>query len=154
MVEVRLIDAAGEQLGVVPIAEAIKQAEDSGLDLVEVSPTARPPVCRIMDYGKYKYLQKKKATEHKHTEVLLKELKLGYKTDEHDVNVRVTRAVEFLTAGHKVKLTLKMVGRENAHANLARVALEDFVAKVGAHGKLEGAIRQEGKTLTMILVRP
>lgn len=151
--EVRLIDAEGEQLGIVPTFDALKKAEDAGLDLVEVSPSARPPVCRIMDYGKYLYLQKKKASEHKHTETQLKELKLGFKTGEHDVQRMVRRAVEFLQDGHKVKVTLRMVGRENAHAKLAKETIDGFVQSVGVAGKLESPIRFEGKSITMILVR-
>ena len=119
--EIRVIDSDGSQLGIITPAEALRVAEEKELDLVLVSETASPPVCRIMDYGKYKFEQEKKAREAKkkqHT-ADIKEVKMRYKIDEHDYNVRVNQAQRFLKAGDKVKATITFRGREIQHSNLA-----------------------------------
>jgi len=118
--EIRVIDSDGSQLGIITPAEALRVAEEKELDLVLVSETANPPVCRIMDYGKYKFEQEKKAREAKkkqHT-ADIKEVKMRYKIDEHDYNVRVNQAQRFLKAGDKVKATITFRGREIQHSNL------------------------------------
>ncbi|MDJ0537944.1 MAG: translation initiation factor IF-3, partial [Microcystis sp. M53603_WE2] len=123
--EIRVIDSDGSQLGIITPAEALRVAEEKELDLVLVSETANPPVCRIMDYGKYKFEQEKKAREAKkkqHT-ADIKEVKMRYKIDEHDYNVRVNQAQRFLKAGDKVKATITFRGREIQHSNLAEELL-------------------------------
>jgi translation initiation factor IF-3 len=152
---VRLIDADGEQRGILPIAEALRIAEEQGLDLVEVSPKALPPVCRIMDYGKYKYLQKKKAAEANRNanKSQLKEIKLRPKTDEHDVEFKLNHIKEFLGEGHKAKVTIMFRGREIVHQEIGKNHL-DYIAKMVVEsgvGIVESAARLEGRNMTMIL---
>jgi translation initiation factor IF-3 len=143
--EIRVIDSDGSQLGIITPAEALRVAEEKELDLVLVSETANPPVCRIMDYGKYKFEQEKKAREAKkkqHT-ADIKEVKMRYKIDEHDYNVRVNQAQRFLKAGDKVKATITFRGREIQHSNLAK-DLQD-VAEV------QQAPKKEGRNMMMML---
>jgi len=130
--EIRVIDSDGSQLGIITPADALRVAEEKELDLVLVSETASPPVCRIMDYGKYKFEQEKKAREAKkkqHT-ADIKEVKMRYKIDEHDYNVRVNQAQRFLKAGDKVKATITFRGREIQHSNLAEELLAHQKKKV------------------------
>ncbi|EKV27651.1 Translation initiation factor 3 [Caenispirillum salinarum AK4] len=144
--QVRLIDAEGEQVGVVHIREALEMAEEAGLDLVEVSPNADPPVCKILDYGKFKYeSQKKKAEARKKQKVVeVKEVKLRPNIDENDYQVKMRNVKRFLEAGDKVKCTLRFRGREMAHQDLGMKVLmrvrDEFedVAKVEQHPKMEG----------------
>jgi translation initiation factor IF-3 len=150
---VRLIDEDGEQLGVLPTPEALRIARERGLDLVEVAPMATPPVCRLMDYGRYKYEQTKKERDaRKHaTKVELKEVRLRPKTDEHDIEFK-TRAVQrFLEEGDKVKVTLLFRGREMAHPQIGRSILENVAERVRALGQVERMPVMEGRTMTMIL---
>ena len=123
--QVRVVDADGEQLGVMETADAIVVAEDKGLDLVEVAATAKPPVCRIMDYGKYKYQMSKKARDakKKQTVILVKEMKFRVKTDEHDFQFKVRNIKRFLDDGNKVKVILMFRGREITHTELGREKL-------------------------------
>ena len=120
--QVRLIGADGTQFGVVPIEEALRRAEDAQLDLVEVAPTAQPPVCRILDYGKFKYQQHKKEAEarRKQATTTVKELRLGYRTDVGDLERQIQKAREFLAVGDRVKFSLRFRGREMAYQNLGR----------------------------------
>jgi len=151
--EVRLIDENGEQLGVLPTSEALRIARDRGLDLVEVAPMATPPVCRLMDYGRYKYEQTKRERDaRKHaTKVELKEVRLRPKTDEHDIDFK-TRAVQrFLKDGDKVKVTLMFRGREMAHPQIGRQILEQMAEAVREFGQVERMPLMEGRTMTMIL---
>lgn len=151
--EVRLIDENGEQLGVLPTSEALRIARDRGLDLVEVAPMASPPVCRLMDYGRYKYEQTKRERDaRKHaTKVELKEVRLRPKTDEHDIDFK-TRAVQrFLKDGDKVKVTLMFRGREMAHPQIGRQILEQMAEAVREFGQVERMPLMEGRTMTMIL---
>src|SRR5512146_119071 len=124
--EVRVINADGEQLGILETREAIRKAEEQGLDLVEVAPTAKPPVCRIMDFGKYKYEMAKKAHEsRKHqTVIVVKEVKLRPRTDDHDVEFKTKNIKRFLEDGNKVKVTIMFRGREMAHTEHGRKVLE------------------------------
>ena len=152
--EVRVIDDEGEQLGVLPLAEALAKADDVGLDLVEVSPTAKPPVCRIMDYGKYRYEQSKKMQEakKKQTVVEVKEIKLRPKTETHDLNFKIKNIRKFLEQKNKVKVTLRFRGREIIYADtLGREVLK----KVGAAVEDVGVILQfptmEGRQMAMFL---
>lgn len=128
--EVRLIDDKGEQRGVVPIQEALTLAADAGLDLVEVSPNANPPVCKILDFGKYKYEQEKKMREAKknQTQIKLKEIRMQPKIEKHDLQFKTKHVIEFLSEGNKVKVTIRFRGRELAHTELGRVVLEKVLA--------------------------
>ncbi|WP_404383425.1 translation initiation factor IF-3 [Caenispirillum salinarum] len=144
--QVRLIDADGEQVGVVHIREALEMAEEAGMDLVEISPNADPPVCKILDYGKFKFeSQKKKAEARKKQKVVeVKEVKLRPNIDENDYQVKMRNVKRFLEAGDKVKCTLRFRGREMAHQDLGMKVLmrvrDDFeeMAKVEQHPKMEG----------------
>lgn len=151
--EVRLIDSAGEQVGVLPLEEALSAAQDQGLDLVEVSPQASPPVCRVMDYGQYKYqLSKKQHEARKHQRIThFKEIKLRPKTEEHDFQFKLRHAVDFVKAGDKVKISLILRGREMAHPEQGRRLLERFVAGIEGSAMVEVPIKQEGRTLTLVL---
>lgn len=149
-----MIDAEGNQLGVMPTFEAIKKAEGDGFDLVEVAPTSNPPVCRIMDYGKYKYEQSKKlhqAKLHSKTTVL-KEIKLRPFTDTHDLDVKIRHSKEFLEEGNKVKVALMFRGRENANQTIGRALMNEFMEKISLHGTIEQMPKLEGNTLVMIVI--
>jgi translation initiation factor IF-3 len=150
---VRVISADGEQLGVLDTREAIKKAEDAGLDLVEVAPTAKPPVCRIMDFGKYKYELAKKANEaRKHqTVILVKEIKLRPRTDEHDVQFKMNNIRRFLADGHKVKVSVMFRGREMAHIQMGRAVLDRMVGELQNEAVIEQAPRMEGRNMMLLL---
>ena len=151
--QVRLIGADGEQVGVVASDKARTMAREAGLDLVEISPTADPPVCRIMDYGKFKYEQKKKANESKkkqHT-FQVKEVRVRPKTGAHDIEVKVKRARGFLEAGDKVQLTVLFRGREVVHSNIGIQILNDIAKELEEIAKVERTPRLEGKRMHMIL---
>lgn len=150
---VRLIDAAGEQVGIIPIDQALDMAAQAGLDLVEVAAQADPPVCRIMDYGKFKYQQAKKAHEakKKQTLVLLKEVKLRPKIEEHDFSFKLKNIVRFLEERNRVKVTVQFRGREIAYADAGRKLLERVAAEVGELGSVEGAPKLEGRFMMMVL---
>ena len=151
--EVRVIASDGKQLGVMQTRDALKAAEEEGLDLVEISPTARPPVCKIMDYGKYKYEQEKKRREAKkhQTVVLLKEVKLRPTTDEHDLQTKLKHVKRFLEDGNKAKLTVKFRGREMAHKDLGEEVLKKMITEIGELAKLDQPPKFEGKMLSAIL---
>ncbi len=149
----RLIDANGEQLGVVAIDEARRRADDSGLDLVEVAPEARPPVCKIMDYGKFKYLQKKREHDAKKKShaTQLKEIRVRPKIDKHDLEFKVNRAREFLESGHKVQFNMLFRGREMAHQDVGRGVMDRIIEALGDVAKVERPARMEGKRMTCLL---
>lgn len=150
---VRLIDQHGEQVGIVGTDEARDIASEAGLDLVEVAPNSRPPVCRIMDYGKYKYEQARKAKEAKkkqHT-VTVKEIKLRPKIEEHDYGFKMRHARRFLDDGDKVKFTLRFRGREMTHPELGERVLEQIKDDLGETIVVESDIRREGRTMTMLV---
>ncbi|GAL93825.1 MAG: translation initiation factor IF-3 [Microcystis sp.] len=151
--EIRVIDSDGSQLGIITPAEALRVAEEKELDLVLVSETANPPVCRIMDYGKYKFEQEKKAREAKkkqHT-ADIKEVKMRYKIDEHDYNVRVNQAQRFLKAGDKVKATITFRGREIQHSNLAEELLARMAKDLEDVAEVQQAPKKEGRNMMMML---
>jgi translation initiation factor IF-3 len=150
--EVRVISDDGEQLGLMSPEEAISRAEEVGLDVVEVAPNSRPPVCRIMDYGKYKYEQKKKAGKGKGHAASLKEVKLRPRTDDHDLNFKLKNARRFLMDGDKVKVTVMYRGREMVHRQLGREQLDKVVKMLGPIATVENPPRMEGRFLSMILV--
>ncbi len=151
--EVRLISIDGEQVGIIPFDQALQMAEDAGLDLVEVASNSRPPVCRIMDYGKYKYQQKKRATEAKksQTQILVKEVKLRPKTEEHDYQFKLEHAKRFLEAGNRAKITMRFRGREITHAQLAQGMLLRMAEDVKEIGVVELPPRLEGRAMIMVI---
>ncbi|MFO7156193.1 MAG: translation initiation factor IF-3 [Pseudomonadota bacterium] len=151
--EVRLIGADGTQLGIVPLEVALEKAQEEGLDLVEISPNARPPVCKIMDYGKYKYEAKKKAAEARKRQVVVqvKEIKLRPKTDEHDYGVKVRNVRRFLEDGNKARVTIMFRGREIAHKEIGQKLLQNVAEDVKDVGVIEQAPRLEGRQMFMVL---
>jgi translation initiation factor IF-3 len=151
--DVRVISADGEQLGVLDTREAIRKAEDLGLDLVEVAPTAKPPVCRIMDFGKYKYELAKKAHESKKHQsvIVVKEIKLRPRTDEHDIQFKTNNIKRFLEDGNKVKVTVMFRGREMAHTTHGRAVLDRIVNDLQNDAVIEQPPRMEGRNMTMLL---
>jgi translation initiation factor IF-3 len=151
--EVRVISSDGEQLGVLDTREAIRKAEDLGLDLVEVAPTAKPPVCRIMDFGKYKYELAKKAHEsRKHQSVIVvKEIKLRPRTDEHDIQFKMNNIKRFLEDGNKVKVTVMFRGREVAHTTYGKAVLDRIVNDLQNQAVIEQQPRMEGRNMSMLL---
>lgn len=151
--KIRVIDTDGEQLGILTPDEALRLAEEKELDLVLVSETATPPVCRIMDYGKYKFEQEKKAREARkkqHT-ADVKEVKMRYKIDDHDYHVRVNQAQRFLKSGDKVKATITFRGREIQHANLAEDLLNRMATDLQEVAEIQQAPKKEGRNMMMLL---
>ncbi|HFB2048406.1 MAG TPA: Translation initiation factor IF-3 [Hyphomicrobiaceae bacterium MAG_BT-2024] len=151
--EIRLIDYEGENHGIVQIEDAIKRAADAGLDLVEVSPDAEPPVCKILDYGKYKYQEQKKAAEarKKQKTVEVKEIKMRPNIDAHDYDVKMNAMKRFFSAGDKVKVTLRFRGREMAHQQIGRDLLLRVKNDVENVAKVESEPRLEGRQMVMVL---
>ncbi len=149
----RLIDAEGEQVGVVSNSEAQQIAEDSELDLVEIVPTAEPPVCRIMDYGKYVFEQNKKrhAAKRKQKQIQVKEIKFRPGTEESDYQVKLKSLVKFLTNGDKVKVTLRFRGREMVHQELGSKMLDRIEADLEEYGLVEQYPKLEGRQMVMVL---
>ncbi|WP_159710618.1 translation initiation factor IF-3 [Geminicoccus flavidas] len=151
--EVRLVGEDGEMIGVVPLREALMRAEDAGLDLVEVSPTARPPVCKILDYGKFKYEAQKKAAEarKKQKVIEVKEIKLRPGIDDNDYSIKMRKVREFLSEGDKVKVTMRFRGREMAHQHLGMDVLTKVRDEVVDLGKVEQMPRLEGRQMVMVM---
>lgn len=151
--EVRLVGENSEQLGIVPLREALAMAQERHLDLVEVSPTARPPVCRLMDYGKFKYEQAKRDREarKKQKVVNIKEVKMRPSIEAHDFEVKARNAQRFLADGDKVKCTMIFRGREIVHSDLAQTTLNRLASLVSDVGVVERPPRVEGRTMVMIL---
>jgi translation initiation factor IF-3 len=150
--EIRVIGSDGEQLGVMAPEDALVIAREGGLDLVEVAANSRPPVCRIMDYGKFKYEQKKKSASKKSHSATLKEVKLRPGTDQHDLNFKLNNARKFLMEGDKVKVTVMFRGREMVHTYRGREQLNNVLEQLGPIAKLESSPRMEGRFMSMILV--
>jgi translation initiation factor IF-3 len=151
--EIRLIGADGENVGVVSPRRALEMAEEVGLDLVEISPNANPPVCKIMDYGKYKYEQQKRESEarKKQKTIEVKEVKFRPGTDTHDYQVKMRNVLKFLEGGDKVKITLRFRGREMAHQDLGRNLLERIAEDVKDVGRIENMPKMEGRQMIMII---
>jgi translation initiation factor IF-3 len=149
---IRVINHNQDQLGVIPTHEALSMARELGLDLVEVSPMERPPVCRIMDYGKFKYERKKRQKVAAASHVIqIKEIRLRPKTDSHDREIKVKHAREFLTEGHKVQFTMLFKGRERVHKEIANEIFGEIVTQLGETAKLERAPMMDGKRMTMVV---
>nr|WP_235216100.1 translation initiation factor IF-3 [Ruegeria halocynthiae] len=151
--EIRLIGAEGENVGVVHPAKAMQLAADAGLDLVEISPNANPPVCKIMDFGKFKYeTQKREAEARKKQKIIeVKEVKFRPNTDTHDYDVKMRNVFKFLENGDKVKVTLRFRGREMAHQNLGRELLERVAVDTKEIGKVENMPKMEGRQMIMMI---
>ena len=151
--EVRLIDENGEQKGIVPTLEALKMAREQSLDLVEVAPTANPPACKILDYGKYRFEMEKKLRDSKKKQKLqeLKEIRMQPKIDDHDLDFKSKHVKEFLADGDKVKVTIRFRGRELAHTELGLVVLKDVLSKLGDDYVIEKQPSMEGRFMSMTL---
>jgi translation initiation factor IF-3 len=151
--QVRVIGPEGEQLGILPTPDAFRKAQELGYDLVEVAPTSQPPVCRIMDYGKYKYeLQKKEHQSRRHQKSThVKEIKLRPRTDKHDLEIKVRQIKGFLADGNKTKVTLTYRGREMANQEMGRAVMNNVIAELSTVGTIEYAPRMEGRSLIMVV---
>jgi translation initiation factor IF-3 len=152
--QVRVIGEDGSQIGVLPVREALSLAQSKGLDLVEVAATSRPPVCRIMDYGKFKYEQNRRArkAKKKQHQMQLKEVKMRPKIEGHDYDFKIVHAREFLAERDKVKLTVTFRGREIAHQDLGYKLIQRAIADLAEHATVESPPRSEGRTLTAVLM--
>jgi translation initiation factor IF-3 len=150
--EVRVIDEEGQQLGVLPTYEAIRLAQEKGLDLVEVAPNAVPPVCRLLDFGKFQYERQKKEREARKAQKIIeiKEIRLRPRTGEHDLDTKVRRTLTFLEEGAKVRVTVRFRGREITHPEIAREQLAEFAQKVGEAAIIEQQPAMEGPNLFML----
>lgn len=151
--EVRLIDEEGTQVGIIPTREALDMARERGLDLVEVAPNAIPPVCRLMDYGKFRYEQSRKERESRRNQhvVELKEVRIRPKIDDHDLETKGRQAAKFLDGGDKVKLTVTFRGREMAHPDIGKGLLDQLADILRPHGAIEQTPRLEGRAMTMMM---
>ena len=151
--EVRLVGADGEQLGIVSSKEAQRIADEAGLDLVKIAPNAKPPVCKVIDYGKYRYEQarKEKDAKKKQKTVELKEIRLSPNIEANDLNTKVNATKKFLAKGNKVKITLRFRGREMAHMNSSKHILDDFAESLADVAVVEKAPKIEGRSIGMVL---
>ena len=151
--EVRVIGENGDQLGIMPIREAMHLAQEAELDLVKIAPKAQPPVCKIIDYGKYRYelARKEKEARRKQKTVEVKEVRLSPNIDTNDLNTKVNNARKFLTKGNKAKVTLRFRGREMAHVHQSRHILDDFAGLVADIATVEKAPKLEGRNMSMVL---
>lgn len=151
--EVRLIGSDGDQLGILPIKEAMAKAQEAGLDLVKIAPTAKPPVCKIIDYGKFKYelAQKEKEAKKKQKTIDIKEVRLSPNIEANDLNTKASAARKFITKGDKVKVTLRFRGREMAHMHASKHVLDDFAKLLADVAVVEKAPKVEGRSMTMFL---
>ena len=147
MTPVRVVGADGTQLGIMPTQDAIAKAQETSLDLVEVAPNERPPVCRIMDYGKYKYEKKKRTSQNTH-HTKTKEIRLRPKTGEHDIGFKVKKAIDFLKHKDKVQISVIFRGREMAHVEEGRRVMQGVIEELAEYGKMELAPQQHGRRMT------
>ena len=151
--EVRVIGADGEQLGIMSSRDALKLAQEAELDLVKIAPTAKPPVCKIIDYGKYKYeqIRKEKEAKKKQKIVEIKEIRLSPNIDTNDLNTKMNATRKFIAKGNKVKITLRFRGREMAHMQTSKHILDDFAEQVADVAIVEKAPKLEGRSISMVL---
>ena len=151
--EIRLIGDKGEQIGIISARDAQKIADEKHLDLVKISPNAKPPVCKIMDYSKYKFdlAKKEKEARKKQKVISIKELRLSPNIDTHDVEVKVKKAIEFLKDGNKVKISIRFRGRELARTDVAIKIMTDFAEKVSEYGSIDKQPKMEARTMAMFL---
>ena len=151
--EVRLISDTGEQIGIVSARDAQKMADEKNLDLVKISPQAKPPVCKIIDYGKYRYelARKEKEAKKKQKTVEVKEVRLSPNIETNDLNTKVNNAKKFISKGNKVKVTLRFRGREMAHVQQSKHILDDFAQMLGDIAVIEKPAKMEGRSMSMVL---
>ena len=151
--EIRLIGEDGQQLGIMSSRDAQKLADEAGLDLVKIAPTAKPPVCKIVDYGKYRYEQarKEKEAKKKQKTIEIKEIRLSPNIDTNDLNTKINAAKKFIGKGDKVKITLRFRGREMAHMNSSKHILDDFAEALVDIATVEKPAKVEGRSMTMVL---
>ena len=151
--EVRLVSESGEQLGIMSARDAYLKAQEAGLDLVKIAPMAKPPVCKIIDYGKYRYemARKEKEARKKQKTIELKEVRLSPNIDTNDLNTKVGAARKFISKGDKVKVTLRFRGREMAHMNSSKHILDEFAESLSDIAVIEKAPKVEGRTMTIVL---
>lgn len=153
--EVRLVGENGEQLGIMSSRDAQKMADDAGLDLVKIAPTAKPPVCKIVDYGKYRYeqIRREKEAKKKQKTIEIKEIRLSPNIDTNDLNTKMNAARKFIGKGDKVKVTLRFRGREMAHMANSKHILDDFAEELSEIAVIEKAPKVEGRSMTMVLTQ-
>lgn len=151
--EVRVISSTGEQLGIMSAKDALKKAEEKNLDLVKIAPTAKPPVCKIMDYGKYRFEQAKREKEARKNQkvVEIKEIRLSLNIDTHDFQTKVNHAEKFLKAGNKVKVSIRFRGRQITHGDIGLDVMNQFFDMVREGAVIERPARQEGRNMFMVL---
>ena len=149
--QIRVIGESGDQMGIVETSKALTMAQEAGLDLVEVAPNARPPVCRIMDYGKYRYERGKKARKNRQSTSQLKEIRMRVRISDHDYQFKLRHAEKFLTQRHKVRIAIEFFGRENAHRDMGRNLLQRIEETLQHVGQIETHPRDEGRKLVMIV---
>lgn len=151
--ELRVVGSDGEQLGIMSASEALRIAESKNLDLVKIAPQAKPPVCKIMDYGKYHFEQSKREKEAKKNQHIVetKEIRLSVNIDTHDFDTKVGHAIKFLGSGNKVKVSIRFRGREMAHASLGLGTMEKFAVACAEHGSVEKPAKLEGRSMLMFL---
>lgn len=152
--EIRLIGEDGEQLGIMSVRDAMKLAREANLDLVKIAPTAKPPVCKIIDYGKYRYEQarREKEARKKQKTIEVKEIRLSPNIDTNDLNTKVNQARKFVSGGNKVKVAVRFRGRELAHTAVGKTILEDFAQKLSDIAVIDKPAKLEGKSMVMFLV--
>lgn len=153
--EIRVVGENGEQLGIMSSAEALNKAREMGLDLIKIAPNAKPPVCKIVDYGKYRYeqIRKEKDAKKKQKVTEVKEIRLSPNIDVNDLNTKANQARKFITKGDKVKVTLRFRGREMAHVNTGREIIDGFVEKLSDCATVDKPAKMEGRSLIVILTK-
>lgn len=153
--EIRVVGENGEQLGIMSSAEALNKAREMGLDLIKIAPTAKPPVCKIVDYGKYRYeqIRREKDARKKQKVTEVKEIRLSPNIDINDLNTKANQARKFITKGDKVKVSLRFRGREMAHINTGREIIDNFVEKLSDCAVVDKAAKMEGRSLVVILTK-
>ncbi len=151
--EVRVVDQNGEQLGVMSSRDALALAEERQLDLVKIAPQARPPVCKLMDYGKYRFEQSKKEREFRKNQkvITVKEVRLSATIEDHDVDVKFKNAVKFLKDGNKVKVTIRFRGRQITHSEIGRQIMNEFAERIKEYGTVDKAPQIEGRNMSMFI---
>lgn len=151
--EVRVVDQNGEQLGVMSSRDALALAEERQLDLVKIAPQARPPVCKLMDYGKYRFEQSKKEREFRknHKVITVKEVRLSATIEDHDIDVKFKNAVKFLKEGNKVKVTIRFRGRQITHSEIGRQVMNEFAERIKEYGTVDKAPQIEGRNMSMFI---
>ena len=151
--EVRLIDQDGEQLGVMPTRQALELAEEKQLDLVKIAPQARPPVCKLMDYGRYRFEQSKREREIRKNQkiITIKEVRLSATIEDHDVDVKYKNAVKFLQEGNKLKVTIRFRGRQITHSEIGSQVMKEFAERIAEYGVVERRPLLEGRNMIMIV---